>query len=414
MGTAHSVEQLRATAGHARADGADRATDDCGGLLVRQPGQLGELEGFPLLGQQVLQELVHRLGGRHHVGGSGCPRETIDQPALAGAPAHVIGAHVARDGEQPRLHRRVAAIAGRRPQRAQIRLLHEVFLLTRGTQHRAHTPDERLGASDQFANRAIVALAGCVEEFAERIGGPHDSIMPTAQQNHQAPGNRTGSTGDLSRMQCTQWHEAISARADGEEPGVDARLLDAHLAHCTECQSYAAAVEGSRRRLLIQPVPAMPDLSRHVAKSNAVLDRAGRWSIVRILLAAVAVEIIVLSVPSLVLGDGEEGAHDARHLGAFSLAYAVALLVVVVRPARARTVLPVAAVLAGALLVTAVVDLATGAVPIVNEALHVPELLSVALIWLLAVPGPRRRPEAVADPFGLRLVSDDGKPRRAV
>ena len=222
------------------------------------------------------------------------------------------------------------------------------------------------------------------------------------------------SSGDLTHMQCMQWHEAISARADGEDTGVDPRLLDAHLAHCGGCQAFAAAIEGSRRRLLVQPAVAMPDMSRRVAKSNAVLDRAGRWSMVRILLAAVAVEIIVLSAPALVLGDGHEGAHEARHLGAFSLAYAVALLVVVVRPARARTVLPVAAVLAGALLVTAVVDLATGSVPLIDEALHVPELLSVALIWLLAVPAPRRRPAVARDPFGLRVVADDGKPRRAV
>lgn len=215
-------------------------------------------------------------------------------------------------------------------------------------------------------------------------------------------------------MQCTQWREAISARADGEDTGVDPRLLDAHLAHCAACVSFAAAIDGSRRRLLVQPAVAMPDMSRQVAKSNALLDRAGRWSIVRILLAVVAVEIIVLSVPALVLGDGKEGAHDARHLGAFSLAYAVALLVVVARPTRARTVLPVASVLAGALLVTAVVDLATGSVPLINEALHVPELLSVALIWLLAVPGPRKRPHSIGDPFGLRLVTDDGEPRRAV
>lgn len=48
--------------------------------------------------------------------------------------------------------------------------------------------------------------------------------------------------------------------------------------------------------------------------------------------------------------------------------------------------LPVAAVLAGALFVTAVVDLATGTVPFINETLHIPELLSVLLVWLLAVP----------------------------
>ena len=191
-------------------------------------------------------------------------------------------------------------------------------------------------------------------------------------------------------MHCEQWIEAISANADGEDPGVDDRLLRAHLAHCVSCSQFAAAIEGSRRRLLVQPAPVMPGLSRQVAKTNAILDRAAGWSIVRALLFVVAAEIIVLSVPALVLGGSSDDAHDARHLSAFSIAYAVALLVVAMRPARARAMLPVAAVLAGALLVTAVVDLFAGTVPLVNEALHVPELLSVVLVWLLAVPAPRR------------------------
>ncbi|MBK8332620.1 MAG: hypothetical protein IPL07_09595, partial [Acidimicrobiaceae bacterium] len=43
-------------------------------------------------------------------------------------------------------------------------------------------------------------------------------------------------------------------------------------------------------------------------------------------------EIIVPFSSSLVLGEGDPGAHDGRHLGSFSIAYAVALLVVAVRP----------------------------------------------------------------------------------
>lgn len=112
----------------------------------------------------------------------------------------------------------------------------------------------------------------------------------------------------------------------------------------------------------------------------------------RVLLAVVAVEILVFSLPALVFGDEQQtSTHAARHLGAFTVAYAVGLLVVVVRPARARTMLPVAAVLAGALLVTAIVDLANTRVPLIDEAQHLPEVLSVVLVWLIAVPSPRRR-----------------------
>ena len=91
------------------------------------------------------------------------------------------------------------------------------------------------------------------------------------------------------------------------------------------------------------------------------------------------------------LGDVKDTAtHSARHLGAFGVAYGVALFVVVVRPARARSILPVALVLAAAQVITAIVDLATGRIPLVGEAGHVPQIISVVLIWLLAVPSTRR------------------------
>jgi predicted anti-sigma-YlaC factor YlaD len=191
-------------------------------------------------------------------------------------------------------------------------------------------------------------------------------------------------------MQCDRWQEALSAMADNEDPGVEPRLVQAHLADCPDCRSFAAAVDGSRRRGVVRPARPMPDLSRRVSKLNALADRASRWSVVRALLVIVALEVIVVSVPSLMASDAHTNAHDTRHLGAFTIAYGVALLVVAARPARARTVLPVAAVLAGALLITAVVDLARGAVPLVGEATHLPEVVSVVLIWLLAVPAPRR------------------------
>ena len=157
------------------------------------------------------------------------------------------------------------------------------------------------------------------------------------------------------------------------------------------------------------------DLPRRVAKLAAIADRAATWSLVRALLGVVAVEILVFSIPDLVLGDEPRtSAHSARHLGAFTVAYAVGLLVVVIRPARARTMLPVAAVLAGALLVTAIVDLANGRVPLVDEAQHLPEVMSVVLVWLIAVPSPRRRGRAQktdADHPAIRVVDDH---RRAV
>jgi predicted anti-sigma-YlaC factor YlaD len=192
-------------------------------------------------------------------------------------------------------------------------------------------------------------------------------------------------------MTCERWREAISAAVDGEDPGIDGRLVDAHLSGCLDCRTFAAAVEAGRRDHRVILADDIPDLSGRVTKLAALADRAGRWSVVRALLVLVAIEILAFSLPALVLGD-EEGAsaHSARHLGAFTAAYGVGLLVVAVRPARARAMLPVAAVLAGALVITALVDLFDGRIPLVGEAQHLPEVLSVVLIWLLAIPSPRR------------------------
>ena len=58
-------------------------------------------------------------------------------------------------------------------------------------------------------------------------------------------------------------------------------------------------------------------------------------------------------------------------------------------------------------MITAVVDLIDGRIPLVDEARHVPEVLSVVLVWLLAVPSPRRSAGRAAGHRPLRAVDDD-------
>jgi hypothetical protein len=161
----------------------------------------------------------------------------------------------------------------------------------------------------------------------------------------------------------------------------------------------------------------MPDLSRRITRMNASADRASAWGFARLLLAVVAIEVIVLSLREIIVGaDSEDATHAVRHAGSFSLAYGVMLVLVVLRPARARTALPVAMVVASALVITAVIDLATGSIPLIGEAVHIPEVVSVVLIWLLAVPVGQRRlpwkrstasPTPAAEPPRLRVVDDD-------
>ncbi len=257
-------------------------------------------------------------------------------------------------------------------------------------------------------------MRGGLEQCREIIGGGHGAILPGPAWGVEPgpPGNQERPPSDPNDVTCETWREAISAGADGEDPGVDARLVEAHLARCEDCRRFRDTILQLRRRAAVGPAPAMPDLSRRIVKLDRIADRASRWGIVRGLLGIVAVEIIALSVPALVLGEEQAtSAHAARHLGAFTVAYGATLLMVVVRPARARTVLPVAATLALALVITAIVDIADGEVPLSGEALHIPELISVPLIWLLAMPVPRRPGHSAARSSArspaMRLVPSD-------
>mgnify|MGYP001204882513 FL=1 len=201
---------------------------------------------------------------------------------------------------------------------------------------------------------------------------------------HKPREPRTAPRTTTLTMSCESYMAAISAEVDGEESGMEPRLLQAHLSSCPECRRFAESADAMRRRTRVQIAPEIPDRSTTVVRRAAAADRGSAAWIVRWLLALVALQIVVLTLPDLFSGGSD--AHAARHLGAFGLAYAAGLVVVVVRPARARTMFHVALVLAAAMVVTAVVDIAQGRVPLVSETMHIPELFSVLFLWILARP----------------------------
>ena len=188
-------------------------------------------------------------------------------------------------------------------------------------------------------------------------------------------------------MECDQWQEAIGAMLDGEDPGMSPELVDAHVNRCPSCRQFREYTHDLRRAHVREATP-QPDLAPIVVKTARLFDGTRTWSIARVILVVCAVEVVVLSLSDLL----RSGAgHETRHLGAFTIAYAAVMLVVVVRPARARAMLPVALMLGFAILLTALFDLLTGHVPLVDEVLHIPELVSVAMIWWLALPSRLRR-----------------------
>ncbi len=196
-------------------------------------------------------------------------------------------------------------------------------------------------------------------------------------------------------MTCQTIRAAISARLDGEDPGVDPADLADHVEHCTACRAFAGEAESMHRELRLARAPAVPDLTASILTSIGS-DRGSHSPHERALratLVIVAGVMIVAALPALLLGD-DAGlpVHAARHIGSFDLALAVGFLFAAWRPSRIWGLLPVVAALVACLVATSVLDLLDGSTDALAESQHVVEVIGLAAAWLLAHPlQPRRR-----------------------
>ncbi|HEY3833012.1 MAG TPA: zf-HC2 domain-containing protein, partial [Acidimicrobiia bacterium] len=157
---------------------------------------------------------------------------------------------------------------------------------------------------------------------------------------------------------CAEVQEAISASLDGEEPNLDHTTVDRHIATCEACAAFGDAASGMHAAVRVRPAPDVPDRTRAILAAASAPDRAPLWLAVRLALAAVAVVEGVIFMPAFLYGNDGEGVptHAARHLGAFGLAFAVALLVVAIRPRQARSLVPMTVTLTVAMMAAAIVD----------------------------------------------------------
>jgi predicted anti-sigma-YlaC factor YlaD len=190
-------------------------------------------------------------------------------------------------------------------------------------------------------------------------------------------------------MRCQPCRDALSARIDGEEPSVPEAVLRRHLDGCASCRAFADGSAALHRRTSVREADPVPDLTGPIlaaARSRAVppeprpADHWSRWA-----LLGVALTQLAIALPPLVWGrDADAPVHLARELGAWDLALAAALLLVVLRPARAAGLIPFALALAGTLVATAVIDVASGRAAVGGEAQHLLDLVGLALLWLMA------------------------------
>ena len=196
-------------------------------------------------------------------------------------------------------------------------------------------------------------------------------------------------------MTCMQIHQAISARLDGEDPGLDESTVYAHLAGCADCRAFAHQSEALHRSVRLAPAPEIPDLTPGILTAIGAestrdaepdTNLALRWILVAIALAQIAV-----AIPPLVFGsDAGLPVHAARHIGSFDVALAVGFLYAAWKPSRIPGLLPVVAALVVCLVGSSLLDVANGSTRALGEAQHVLDFVGLAVVWLLSRPAPRR------------------------
>lgn len=192
---------------------------------------------------------------------------------------------------------------------------------------------------------------------------------------------------------CEQCRKALSARMDGEEPGLPDGALDVHLTTCAGCREFTAAV-GALDVLATGSAGTPPDRSADImsvvrAERRAAQRRPQPVPVARLALGLVGIAQLLTALPFMW---SLTGAHTVRDLAAFELALGVGFVVAAVRPVTAAGLLPTAAALVAILAVVVVGDVAGGRVGAGAEAAHATELVGVALLWLMAPGRTRPRP----------------------
>jgi predicted anti-sigma-YlaC factor YlaD len=200
-------------------------------------------------------------------------------------------------------------------------------------------------------------------------------------------------------MECDDVRVALSARLDGEDPGIPDAPVDRHLESCRSCAAWGDELATLHRMVRVREAEPVPDLSAAIV--DAFSPAAGRSrrpagattrrpvlgepiSGARWALFVVALTQLVLAAPALFGDDPGATVHVARELGSFDVALAIGLLVAAWQPARAWGLLPLAASLACVMAGTSLLDIVNGRTHSAAEAPHLLDLAGVVLLWWVA------------------------------
>jgi predicted anti-sigma-YlaC factor YlaD len=216
-------------------------------------------------------------------------------------------------------------------------------------------------------------------------------------------------------MDCEQWRDALSARLDGEPLGVDAGLLDAHLATCPACCDHAKALESLHRSLRLRTADEVPDLTEGILTAAAA-DR--RWLRVDRTIVTVVLRWVLVGIAALEIGLASPELlgrwHTGSELGTWGIAVGVGFLSVAMKPARAAALVPMLGWAGVLTLVVTTRHLLDGAATMSTEWPH--GLVLAGVVTLVAIsrlergadhpgPQPAETMDAAGKPVKIRRAA---------
>ncbi|HJQ48513.1 MAG TPA: hypothetical protein VJ870_19645 [Amycolatopsis sp.] len=195
-------------------------------------------------------------------------------------------------------------------------------------------------------------------------------------------------------MDCVTAREAISATLDGEDPGVEPAMLDAHVTTCVNCAAWQHDGAAVSRLVRIEPAGASPDVTREVLDRFVAPPKPTpldwpRWALGFAVVSqfSIVVSLLFLPRPMSAGMPVAPNTHMEHEAVAFNLALGIALLWVAARPGRARSQLPVLVSVTAVLLVLSLLDAVQGNVGWARLASHLPLLLGVVCTALIGRRG---------------------------
>jgi predicted anti-sigma-YlaC factor YlaD len=212
-------------------------------------------------------------------------------------------------------------------------------------------------------------------------------------------------------VRCDTYREALSARLDGEPPGLPEHEVDGHLAGCPACRAWLESAAEVTRRARLVLAPPVPDVTAAVLARLPAAPARRRWTrwvdpALRVALLAVGVGQLVVGLPALAGGSApmtdpmSAPVHLAHETGAWNVGLAMSFLVVAALPRLAAGALPFLLSFTAVLTWVTVGDLNAGHVHAGRAVAHVVLLLGALLVTVLAVRGraDRGRPVRVRVP----------------